>query len=104
MLFGISVLDIALGTKNAEWGDRMAMTEFKLYAETENEEYSYLVVVEESSRGLARLNVSCVAEGQNEHDAESSQGVDLNADECEALGQHLLTVARRLFREQQTEP
>ncbi len=79
----------------------MAMTEFKLYAETENQKYSYLVGVDESSRGLARLNVACMDEAKNEET--NSQGVDLTADECEALGNHLLAVAARLFREHQSE-
>jgi len=81
----------------------MAMTEFKLHAKTENQKYSYLVGVDEISRGLARLNVACMGEGENEHEATNSQGVDLTADECEALGNHLLAVAARLFREPQSE-
>ncbi len=72
----------------------MAMTEFKLLAETENADYSYSVTVDEAVQGLVRLVVSRTKENSNE--PEVFQGVDLNAEEREALGKHLIALSERL--------
>lgn len=72
----------------------MAMVDFKLLAETQNGEWSYSVSVEQAIQGLVRLVVSSAHESSNE--PEAFQGVDLTAEECEALGKHLIAVAERL--------
>lgn len=72
----------------------MANTEFKLFAETDNSGNSYTVTVEESFKGLVRLVVSRSLEGVAQDEA--FQGVDLTAEECEALGRHLISMAELL--------
>ncbi len=76
----------------------MAMVEFRLLAEVADQGHSYVVVVDEIA-GLARLNVARHSENiQNDDIPENSQGVDLTADECEALGKHLIALSERLRR------
>ncbi len=70
------------------------MTEFNLLAETENSEYSYSVAVEEAVQGLVRLVVSCT--NANSNVPKAYQGVDLTAEECEALGKHLIAISERI--------
>ena len=77
----------------------MAMVTFNLLAKMTNQGYSYTVTIEELGN-LARLNVSMEADNKKSSVPENSQGVDLFADECEALGKHLLAVSERLYREQ----
>jgi hypothetical protein len=77
----------------------MAMVTFNLLAEMTNQGYSYTVTIDELG-GMARLNVSMEADNKNSALPENSQGIDLLADECEALGKHLLAVSERLYREQ----
>ena len=74
----------------------MAMVDFKLLAETQNGEWSYSVSVEEAIQGFVRMVVSRTHESSNE--PEIFQGVDLTAEECEALGKHLVAVAERLHK------
>ena len=81
----------------------MAMVTFNLLAEMTNQGYSYSVTIEELG-GMARLNVSMEAENtQDSSCLPNSQGVDLFADECEALGKHLLSVSERLYREEENK-
>ncbi|MBM4306889.1 MAG: hypothetical protein FJ123_09155 [Deltaproteobacteria bacterium] len=76
----------------------MAMVEFRLLAEVAGQGHSYVVVVDEIA-GMARLNVARHSEiSQNDDIIENSQGVDLTADECEALGKHLIALSERLRR------
>ncbi len=76
----------------------MAMVSFNLLAEVTNQGYSYNVTLEELAN-LARLNVEMKADNpKNKSLPENSQGVDLTADDCEALGKHLIAVAERLRR------
>ena len=74
----------------------MAMTEFRLLAETKNTVWSYSVTIDEAVQGLVRLVVSRTHETSSKADV--FQGVDLTAKECEALGKHLLAVAERLSK------
>jgi hypothetical protein len=74
------------------------MVSFNLLAEVANQGYSYCVTVDELAN-LARLNVEMKADNPKKTSLpENSQGVDLTADECEALGKHLIAVSERLRR------
>ncbi len=76
----------------------MPMVSFNLLAEVTTQGYSYTVTVEEIA-GLARLNVGMEADNlKNKSLPKNSQGVDLTADECEALGKHLIAASERLRR------
>ena len=74
----------------------MVMASFRLLGEIQNQGYDYTVVVDEAVPNLARLNVSMHHENSNKRPQENSQGIDLTADECEALGKHLIAVSQRL--------
>jgi hypothetical protein len=72
------------------------MESFSLLGEINNQGYDYSVVVEELMPNLARLNVSMRHNNSNKKPQENNQGIDLTADECEALGKHLIAVSERL--------
>lgn len=74
----------------------MPMVTFSLLAETMNQDVGYTVTIEEVEQGLARLNIAAKSESGVNGTYENSQGVDLTAEECEAIGKHLLTISERL--------
>jgi len=74
----------------------MAMVTFNLLGEITNQDLGYTVVIEEIGHQFARLNVSTSNLKSTKKTQENTQGIDLTAEECEALGQHLIAVSKRL--------
>jgi fructose-1-phosphate kinase PfkB-like protein len=74
----------------------MPMVDFNLIANTLNGSHSYAVTIEESVNNLARMNIAVFDESTASSGAINSQGVDLTASECAAIGKHLLNIAERL--------
>lgn len=58
---------------------------------TLTEGHDFKVTIETGVRGLARLNVACMPEGQDQ--PVNSQGIDLTPQECRALAKMLEAVA-----------
>jgi len=72
----------------------MVMMSMELLLEEQStEEHDYIIRIEEVEVGKARLNISLKNKNGS---TENSQGADLNSEECQALGEHLLAIAKRI--------
>jgi len=74
----------------------MPMVTFDLQAELKYRGHEYVVIVEERSGLTARLNVEMHSDKSSDENPVNSQGVELTARDCDALGAHLIAVAARL--------
>lgn len=70
----------------------MSFCKNELYTEIEHPDgYNYKITVEDSMKGLARINIQCLP--QDSDNPVNSQGADLLPEECRALAHMLIALA-----------
>ena len=72
----------------------MPVTTFTLLAEETSSDCNYIVTIDETDNDRVRLNIEAISESPSGFN--NSQGIDISAAECEAIGKHLLALAARL--------